>query len=56
MLIHGTNMFNADTDGDGLRDGDEFEIYHTNPKVSDANTDTDGDGLSDVKEIDGIHW
>src|SRR5262249_36843411 len=33
----------ADTDGDGLNDGDEKKIYHTFPAVA----DTDGDGLSD---------
>jgi hypothetical protein len=36
-----------DTDGDGLSDGDEVSIYHTNPTVA----DTDGDGYSDGEEI-----
>jgi hypothetical protein len=43
----GTDPHNADTDGDGLRDGDEVNIYHTNPLVP----DTDGDGVPDGVEI-----
>lgn len=43
----GTDPQAADTDGDGLKDGDEANKYNTNP----LNTDTDGDGLSDGLEI-----
>ena len=42
---------NADADGDGLSNGDEVKIYHTNP----LNKDTDGDGLSDGAEIKTYH-
>ncbi|MDP9237921.1 MAG: hypothetical protein M3P30_11100 [Chloroflexota bacterium] len=33
----------ADSDGDGLTDKDEIDLFNTNP----ANADTDGDGISD---------
>ncbi len=36
-----------DTDGDGLTDQDEINIYKTDPN----NPDTDGDGLSDGDEV-----
>ncbi|MBO4321315.1 MAG: InlB B-repeat-containing protein [Treponema sp.] len=36
-----------DSDDDGLSDGDELEIYHTDP----SNPDTDGDGFKDGEEI-----
>ena len=36
----------ADTDGDGVSDGDEVNVYHTNPNL----TDSDGDGMSDGYE------
>lgn len=39
-----------DTDGDGLLDADEINIYNTDPN----NPDTDGDGLSDGDEVN-IH-
>jgi hypothetical protein len=39
---------NADSDGDGITDRDEINVYHTNP----ANADTDGDGYTDKQEID----
>ncbi len=42
----GTNSSNADTDGDGLTDGDEINKYRSNPLQSDS----DGDGLSDGDE------
>ncbi len=43
----GTDPLNADTDGDGLLDGDETSAHGTNPLVA----DTDGDGLPDGWEI-----
>jgi hypothetical protein len=43
----GTNLRKADTDDDGLTDGDEVNRYNTNPLAF----DTDGDGLSDGLEI-----
>jgi len=56
----GTDPHNADTDGDGISDGDEVNgtgracttvapivCYHTNPLLA----DTDGDGLNDYVEI-----
>jgi hypothetical protein len=36
-----------DTDGDGLSDYDEINIYHTNPYLADS----DGDGINDGQEI-----
>jgi len=43
----GTDPFLADTDGDGLSDGDEIDLYSSSPRSS----DTDEDGLSDAEEI-----
>jgi hypothetical protein len=43
----GTNPLIADTDGDGLSDGDEVNVRGTNP----TNKDTDQDGLTDDREI-----
>lgn len=43
----GTDPFKADTDGDGLNDGDEVLKYGTNP----LNPDTDGDGYPDGVEV-----
>ncbi len=43
----GTNPQLADTDSDGLNDGDEVTVYKSGPLKS----DTDGDGLSDGDEI-----
>jgi hypothetical protein len=43
----GTDPNNPDTDGDGLSDGDEVHVYHTNPLL----WDTDGDGISDGVEV-----
>jgi hypothetical protein len=43
----GTDPHNPDTDGDGLSDGDEVHVYHTNPLL----WDTDGDGISDGVEV-----
>jgi hypothetical protein len=44
------DLFNMDTDADGLSNAQEANQYGTNP----AATDTDGDGLSDGDET-GIH-
>jgi len=43
----GTDPKNPDTDGDGLKDGEEVMKYKTNP----LNQDTDGDGLKDGEEV-----
>jgi hypothetical protein len=43
----GTDPNNADTDADGLTDGDEVTSYNTNPNLQ----DTDGDTLSDFEEV-----
>lgn len=43
----GTDPNNPDTDGDGLKDGEEVNTFMTNP----LNPDTDGDGLSDGAEV-----
>jgi len=37
----------TDTDGDGVADSDEIDLYGTDPE----NWDTDGDGLSDSEEL-----
>jgi outer membrane protein OmpA-like peptidoglycan-associated protein len=44
---YGTDPLNPDTDGDGLKDGEEVHTYHTNP----LKKDTDDDGLTDKEEI-----
>ncbi|HCV42149.1 MAG TPA: hypothetical protein DGH68_01600 [Bacteroidetes bacterium] len=41
-----TDPLNPDTDGDGLRDGEEVRKYHTDP----TKPDTDADGLLDGDE------
>ena len=46
-LGHGTDPLNADTDGDGLSDGDEVCLHRTNP----LRADSDGDGLADMREL-----
>lgn len=43
----GASMFNSDTDGDGLNDGAEVNIYKTSPTAS----DTDRDQLGDYQEV-----
>jgi outer membrane protein OmpA-like peptidoglycan-associated protein len=47
----GTDPHKPDTDGDGLRDGEEVHTYRTNP----LNPDTDGDGLKDGEEVFKYH-
>lgn len=42
----GTNMYNPDTDGDGLDDAYEYYYLMTDP----AKIDTDGNGISDFYE------
>ncbi len=37
----------TDTDGDGVADSDEVDLYGTDPET----WDTDGDGLSDGDEL-----
>jgi hypothetical protein len=39
--------FTMDTDKDGITDGEETDIYKTDPN----NPDTDGDGHSDSEEV-----
>lgn len=43
----GTDIFVADSDGDGLLDGEEVRQYGTDP----LETDTDGDGVNDSREM-----
>ncbi|MDI6767914.1 MAG: OmpA family protein [Bacteroidota bacterium] len=43
----GTNPNNPDTDGDGLKDGEEVKKYFTNPLLKDS----DADRLNDREEI-----
>ncbi|MDX9791373.1 MAG: OmpA family protein [Candidatus Kapabacteria bacterium] len=43
----GTDPYNPDSDGDGLKDGDEVYNYYTDP----LKPDTDDDGLGDYDEI-----
>ncbi len=46
-LGHRTDPLSADTDGDGLSDGQEVNVRGTSP----TNADTDGDGLTDGEEV-----
>ena len=46
-LEAGLDPANPDVDGDGVADGDEVNLYLTNPWA----WDTDGDGLSDGEEL-----
>ncbi len=46
-----TDLNNADTDGDGLSDGDEVHTYKSNP----LSRDTDGDLLTDAFEVNVLH-
>ena len=42
-----TDVNSSDSDGDGLTDLEEINIYHTDPNKA----DTDGDGVSDYEEV-----
>ena len=46
IVIHGTEV-DLDSDGDGITDSNETDVYGTNPD----NPDTDSDGLNDYIEI-----
>src|SRR5215216_2316710 len=45
--VENTEPVVADTDGDGVADSDEFNLYGTDPET----WDTDGDSLSDGEEL-----
>lgn len=45
-----TNPALADSDGDGLLDGEEVFTYHSDPNL----TDTDGDGMDDGFEVNTV--
>ncbi len=47
----GSDPRNPDTDGDGLSDGEEVEVYRTSP----LKPDTDGDNLTDYDEVITYH-
>lgn len=47
MFTYNTSPTDADTDDDGLNDGDEVKTYHTNP----LKADSDGDGYTDSTEV-----
>ena len=47
----GTEKRKADTDGDGLSDGEEVRAFKTDP----LKMDSDGDGLSDSEEVNVTH-
>jgi hypothetical protein len=49
-LAVGLDPNNPDADGDGVADGDEVNIYFTDPWT----WDTDGDGISDGEELFGL--
>lgn len=46
-ILRGLNAYDSDTDQDGLLDGDEINLYGTDPK----NPDTDADTLNDGDEV-----
>lgn len=46
-IENGTDCYEEDTDVDGLTDGDEVKIYHSNP----LKADTDGDTLVDGDDV-----
>jgi len=45
--VHGADPANPDSDGDGIKDGDEIYRYKTNA----ASRDTDDDGFTDMEEL-----
>lgn len=45
--VHGTSNASSDTDGDGLSDKVEVEVWGTDP----TDIDSDGDGYADALEI-----
>lgn len=47
-FLAGTDPLNPDSDGDGLTDGQESLMYHTNPALF----STDGSGISDGIEVE----
>jgi hypothetical protein len=50
VQVYGTNPNNADTDGDGMRDGWEVQ-YNRNPLLAgNGSADPDGDGQGDLAE------
>lgn len=44
---YGSNVFNPDSDGDGLLDGSEVFRFKSSPLI----VDTDGDGFTDFQEV-----
>jgi hypothetical protein len=48
---YGTNPYSIDTDGDGIRDGDEIYTTGTNPTLWDSNFN----GISDLDEFYGFY-
>jgi len=51
VLLYGNTISKKDSDGDGIIDYIELNVYKTNPNKK----DTDGDGLNDKDEIDIYH-
>jgi hypothetical protein len=47
MSVYGTHPYNADSDGDGITDGDELLFWG-----SAWNSDPDVDGLINILDID----
>ncbi len=47
----GTDPQNADTDGDGLKDGEEVMVHNSDPLKIDSN----GDGLTDYDKVKNYH-
>ena len=45
--FYGVDPLNPDSDGDGIQDGNEVQVYFTSP----AFPDTDDDGLTDGQEV-----
>ncbi|MCK5159782.1 MAG: hypothetical protein KAR08_11520, partial [Candidatus Heimdallarchaeota archaeon] len=49
-FLLGSDPYDADTDGDGITDGDEYLLHGTDPTL----VDTDGDYIPDNFEIDNL--